>query len=420
MHFDTYIPPEEISVAGLHRFISLIGVEILKKHTDKMQRQNNPNNPALMQYMLDYHGLEIALINVIKHKKSTGRIPAPKTADEHRLRVFIASILRVYDHLSEPARIKLSGMVKGSFDQSNGFSSLAFEMQVAGFFMSSGFDVNFCDLEDTEKFDFLVSKGKDLIEVECKFVSPDIGRKIHLKNFCILIDKLKPIIESHSEVLVGGIYIDIEFSDRFDNNDVYINAIAESVKIFLETDEHTPNDVFALKAEKFSLNEISFNENNHGESARDFIENRFKKSVEYLSAAGRNGKSAILLSLSSKKPNTTLDSIYDKHLSKAAKQLSGTRAGTIFLYFPEYSKAEPHSIAEPDTGHVKIVTEILRKNTHIHGVSLWMGGNVVQKFNKFLIAPAITQEIGIAHSFINPDCILRPPTENIFNQLFKK
>ena len=44
--------------------------------------------------------------------------------------------------------------------------------------MSQGYDVGFHDLEGGAGHDFQASKDGAVIEVECKFISGDIGRKI--------------------------------------------------------------------------------------------------------------------------------------------------------------------------------------------------------------------------------------------------
>ena len=56
--------------------------------------------------------------------------------------------------------------------------------------MQRGFDVEFTDLEQRERFDLLASKPGMEIEIDCKSVSGDIGRSIHGRRFRDFVGQL--------------------------------------------------------------------------------------------------------------------------------------------------------------------------------------------------------------------------------------
>src|SRR5439155_14856537 len=78
--------------------------------------------------------------------------------------------------------------------------SFLFEIDVATHFFARGLDVQFVDVEGSDRFDLLVSKGQRELEIECKTKSADAGRKIVRANFYLLCDvlvaELSPITKS--------------------------------------------------------------------------------------------------------------------------------------------------------------------------------------------------------------------------------
>jgi hypothetical protein len=73
--------------------------------------------------------------------------------------------------------------------------------------MSRGFDVDFHDLEDGGGYDFLAESGGSKLEVECKYISADTGRKIHRRKLYELGGTLAPIMSHAVEDKQGGIHL---------------------------------------------------------------------------------------------------------------------------------------------------------------------------------------------------------------------
>jgi hypothetical protein len=164
-------------------------------------------NPLWPKFVRQRHSLEMAFHEARRHIKSTGRC-------EYRLYCFVANITRVHDKLSKCGQSRLSGAIRRGLEKEFGLGSLDFEMKVATHLMSRGFDVEFHDFESGGGFDFLAMSGASKLEVECKHISADIGRKIHRRKLFDLGGLLYPAMSRAVQDKHDGIQLGVELPDR--------------------------------------------------------------------------------------------------------------------------------------------------------------------------------------------------------------
>lgn len=100
----------------------------------------------------------------------------------------------------------------------NDFGSLEHEMCAVAHLVSRGFDIELPDIEGTGRFDILARKDGCEIEVECKSVSYDAGRKIHRSDFNALADTLCAMFKSYIDKNTQSALIVLTLKDRLTNN----------------------------------------------------------------------------------------------------------------------------------------------------------------------------------------------------------
>jgi hypothetical protein len=93
---------------------------------------------------------------------------------------FAAMLTRVYRRLPPSAQHALERKMVGALKDNVGLAPIVFELRTAAHFMRAGFEVDFHDLCGSGRYDFLVRRADIEMEVECKSVSGDLGRKVHL------------------------------------------------------------------------------------------------------------------------------------------------------------------------------------------------------------------------------------------------
>jgi hypothetical protein len=127
--------------------------------------------------------LEREMIRAKHHKQNTGRWPSAKTNNRSEfahLCAFAGMVSNVFARLPPLGRNRLRNQIRGGLKDGRGLAPLAFEMRTAAHALRRGLDVTFHDLCEGGGYDFLVKGSGIEFEVECKSVSVDLGRPIHL------------------------------------------------------------------------------------------------------------------------------------------------------------------------------------------------------------------------------------------------
>ncbi|MBI1215472.1 MAG: hypothetical protein GC185_06615 [Alphaproteobacteria bacterium] len=407
--------------AVLSRFLSIVGMGKLKPRLDEIER--HLNDTGWKVYAEDRLGLEVALLKTINYKKTTSRVQwPPRTPDHYRLYSFMFSIVSVYHHLSEKGKKRLSGYLNSCLDQEDGFGPLAFEMRFASFLMSSGFDVTFSDLEGIENFDFLACKGEYSIEVECKFVSQDIGRKIHQRKFHQLSEYLKPVLDEVIQVAKDGTLIKLELKDRLTANLEQLSPMREGIKEILKTGKETHTDSFSITMRKFSISDVPLSQGRQSslvENLREFVKKNLDlENSNILLRAELASDAAIVIAVKSRKPDLVLERIYTKHLKAAADQLTGKRLGIACMHFADLSEEQLHIVAGGRSGLTETVYKTLKRRPRLYGIAVMVNGTVSEKRSSLLYAPAVTTESGPLYTFTNPFSSVDKHEEGLFGKIF--
>lgn len=176
MHLHTEVTDAEIPRI-LDAFIGITGVKEWKRRLVWLNKQLT-NNEFLRDYTAQMYALELEVGRIFQEIGSSGRIDLKSTTvDRYRLYAFITSIVSIHARLSPKGQKRLRGMILGGLRDS-GLTPLQQEMGVAAHLFSRGFDVFFSDIETGSGFDFLATKDGIEIEVECKRVGLNLGRKI--------------------------------------------------------------------------------------------------------------------------------------------------------------------------------------------------------------------------------------------------
>jgi len=179
------------------QFIGIVGVSVWRKRFSDLTELRR-ESPIFEDFVKERHTIELELDWLLAHKRKTGRYP--KKAEYpafQRVVGFMRMVHGVHSNLNEPGKRRLHGMIRDALKRESGFAALGHEMTTAAHFMRQGFDIEFVDLEGKKRFDLLARRDQDEIEIECKTVSNDIGRKIHRRDFIELAKDLWPLLSDY-------------------------------------------------------------------------------------------------------------------------------------------------------------------------------------------------------------------------------
>lgn len=353
-------------------------------------------------YIKDRFHIELTLLEIFKYYKNTGRYPWSASPAQHKAYSFITMVVKVYEQLSNKGKIRLKGMLRNSLNKDYGFNPLAFEMLVATNLMQSGFDVDFTDLEGKERFDFLATKNGKSLEVECKFISADIGRKIHQKKLHDLASHLQKTIDSHRKNTRENILVSIELEDRL--NQEQINKILPNLpKALNNLNTLVQLKDLSIRAENFSEQESPFRHEVNIDNLRKFVKSKLKIENPHAFISYNPNHNAFVLSANSKRPDQVLETIFSKLLEDSKSQLSKQRPSLVCAFLADITEEQlllMHKEQKQKNIGLQIISnKILERRPHVHTLAFMAEGSV---FKSKLGNLTSYRHQGSVFSFTNP------------------
>jgi hypothetical protein len=371
------------------------------------------DNPLWLNVVAERHSLEMAFCEARQHIKSIGRCAwPPRTAEEYRLYCFVANIARVHEKLGEAGKARLSGQIRSGLEKEFGLGPLDFEMKIAAHLMSRGFDVDFHDLEIGDGgYDFLATSGGSKIEVECKHISADIGRKIHRHKFYTLAGLLSLIMSRAVEGKQGGIHLRVDLPDRLHGSKEQQQAVASQIQIALTDETDLENETCRISIERFDISNSLFSAERGtaltDDDRKEFCNDRGLESGHTL-FRWTPGKTAIVVSFKSRKEDIVLAKILERLKKDAKRQLTGQLPALICVHMADLTEKQLLAIAEDDksetpTGIKIVLSTLLRERPHVHTVALMTDGSIRVEQNQIgNLCTTSTQETGTSYFLRNP------------------
>jgi hypothetical protein len=380
MLIDTAIDVRVLPTA-LARFTAIVGLGRWKKCVDDLSKWQN-RTQLFDDYLEQRHGVELAFERVAQRRRLTGRlIWPPKDISTIRYYNLALSATAVYDRLSVRGKKKLAGMIASALQSEFGFGPLAFEMQIVTHLMGRGFDVQFNDIEGDGGFDFLATRNGTQVEVECKHVSGDIGRKIHKKRQLVLGEHLLPRLDETIKQLGCGILVEVEMLDKLTGRLDHLEKITRLVISAISSGKETGQvcDVSARKV-PFDAQHPAFAKGRNVEIqdiARLFgMDPDFGNRHVIINIAP--GRAVACVLLQSRKPDTVLPTIIKKLTADAKKQFTHDRAALLCVHMSDLTSEQLLDIHNDGANGVfrQQITGMMDRRPWLHTVALTATGGI--------------------------------------------
>jgi hypothetical protein len=314
-------------------------------------------------------------------------------------------LVKVYERLSEKGRTRLAGSVRDALKNTTGLVSVETELRMAAHLMQKGFDVDFTDLEQRERFDLLASKAGIEIEVDCKSVSADVGRSIHGRRFRDFVARLRALrqLSQHS----GGLLVHIKIPDNLhdDARDLAVetnSAISDALKNDISIDRSA--SVGNVRVRAFDLWESPFSQRpTVSESDLSSFITKSLRPPENLNALSHYvpGIGAVVIVIESGRQDRVVDGIYRQLKDSALSQFSGNRPAVLCVRLRDINADQLTAVAgEEMNGLGRIATRLLRAENrrHIAGISYMSPSGTLSRS-----AANAVQDRGTAYYFLNPN-----------------
>jgi hypothetical protein len=389
MYFKPDAFPGEIP-SLMRRFVQITGWEPWKKRIITFENWARAN-PLIEEYIAERYAIELAMSHVKHYRDTTTRYPTVSESPSiYRLYSFVSMVARVHQRLNDKGRKRVAGILKGCLKDDHGFSWFVAEMVVAGHLMSQKFDVTFSDLETGNGFDFLAKRDEIEIEIECKHVSADVGRKIHRRRLFdlggVVFEELSHALDRHD----GGQFLRVTLPDRLTGSHTQLDEIsAEVARALRNSADVSGPSPCAVEYMQFDFSKSPFHEAGPDSITRAevqaFLEREYSIQNPHLLMIFRPRYGVIILNVESRQQDKVLRGIIAQLKDSARDQLTGHRPGVMCVYLADIGTEELQNLVAsegPDidsgTGIQAAATYLLSRRPQVHTLAL-MGDGPLQR-----------------------------------------
>lgn len=269
-------------------------------------------------------------------------------------------------------------------------SGLRLELSIATHFLRRGCSLIWPEFSDQSSgkpsFDLLVEDlGTDGLEIECKSVSNDKGRRIDgetVAELALLVKQQMPFASD----LTQGLAVVVTVPDRLPRHATERKALLKAIaRQVMMGESGVLQDGTHVDLRDFEAN-VAAQLNERDPALRQVLEAVTQtKNVPTL-VIGKRGHGALVVAFQSARSDTFLNEVFDTVADAAKRQLSGRRAGLVVVGLEAIDAAALKSLAQHDHAASNdpsalrlYVSRLLNRAdlSHLVGASFGSKGNLI-------------------------------------------
>ncbi len=362
------------------RFVGLIDARSWRTRAVQI-RQVISGNVYAEEYLTEDNELCLALNELTDIWDRFGLFPLTLKRKHHLFfaMAFIAQTVSLIDAVSEKEGRQLANRITGAIKNNpEDIRALQLELATATHFLLSGYNVSFPDATGSERFDLLVKGAGELdVEVECKFITRDKGKKVHRKDLHEFHQMVVPHVDAHLGTSSSNVIVEIVVADRFPTSLGDKRRLSEKVRdSLINGSTESSDDIAEVSIRNHPLDEISVSKFDK-EKNRDLVDKLTGTTNQnILISENKHGRKTILV-VRSNQNDTVLDSIYETLSEASKKQLTGKRPALLVARLHSIgidglvrvASQQDEQTSMPNTLQF-IATKLLKQKHHEHLVSV--------------------------------------------------
>lgn len=395
--------------AVLPAFFGLIGWPAWETRVRSLRDQVR-SNPLCRRLISERYSLELAVADLRERHRKTHRYPHSFTSERHRAFAFAVATTKVHAGLTAFGQKALVGKIRGGLNASAGLAPIAHEFSMATHFVRKGFDVQFLDLETGGGFDLLATRGGLGVEVECKHVTGDIGRKVRLKELCALMRFVFPALKRDLDT--GGLsrLLRVVIPDALPANFQFLKQLADEIVAALtDTTGQRASASCTVSFETLLHEEVQSKIRNGDEQELEtFLAERYgivNSSVMIYSAVK---KGTVCVSVESAEADSVVKNIHRSLKKDSKRQFTKRRPAVLCIELSELTPIQLQELyraqnQDAGTAIQRAINDLLVRRPHLHTVALTVKGDLHDRTT--IQGPVLTRALsdaGWTYFFTNP------------------
>ncbi|MCK9202777.1 MAG: hypothetical protein M0P42_16790 [Gallionella sp.] len=336
------------------RFAIAIGDQHWKRRVIALKNEIRGNR-FLASYLHDENSIAFTLDRFRELNEKYGAIPLQAAATHNTFPAvsFAAQVLSIIKNSNATHAEKLKRRIHGAFNKPEDLRALQLELTAATHFHRRGYKVSWPEMNESGALtvDLLIEDiCPNGLEVECKAITPNKGRKVHrrdaLEFHSLLNSHLTPVNRS----LRNGLSVVLTIAGRLPSNHKQLTELAKStVRQIMMNQSTTLPDGSDIRITEFPVEAIGDLQSirAHGLD-RKLIDKITATDNRESMVIGTRAGGRLIFTIQSSNNDHLLTSVFDTVSDSAKRQCSGKRPAMFVVGFTGIDSSELLSIAEQD------------------------------------------------------------------------
>lgn len=335
------------------QFADIVGDSHWKRRIAQL-RQEMKGNRFLTDYIQRENSIAFQLESLRELIAKFGSVP-PWEINNHAIYPavsFAAQALSIMEASPGKLAEQFKRRIHGAFKNPDDMRGLRLELSAATHFARRGLKISWPEMNGiVGTFDLLIEGlGSHGLEVECKSISEDKGRKIHKQEVLNFYALLWPHLEAIRKGLTGGLSVVLTIPGRLPTEYKARMELAKQVgtHVFLGKSTTLPNGS-SIRIAEFDikrLDKISLATN--PQELRTTVDGVTETTNRQTMLIGTNAGGALALAVQSTDDDTFMKAIFDTLSDSAKRQFSSTRGGMFLTGLHGLNAEQLRSIAGQD------------------------------------------------------------------------
>jgi hypothetical protein len=321
--------------ADLDRFRSLCGDRLWSARLSEIGKRATAASLS-GRVTQQRHQLELILARLCDPKAL-----AKASLAERRVTAFAKEAVRLAETLPAAPRKRLRQRIESGLTGEATLVPLFHLLRTAALHRARGFEVAFTGLAEETPYDLLVSREGVQAEIACETVSAEEGRQVHRTDWCALVDRVNPELQTWLAAHPGRYLLKMTLPAGMSDSS-RVAELHTRISTLLQEQRRQDSSADAiLKLDPLVL----AGAHAAGQGLPAQLRAQFGEEA-HLAVTGAPGGAVFVMAARAGRENTIADAVCRRLELSANARLSGERPGILAVFLDELDRSEWRSLRE--------------------------------------------------------------------------
>jgi hypothetical protein len=266
---------------------------------------------------------------------------ARPSAAERRVLSFAQDAVRLGRSLPEAPRARLRALIQDGLTGEATLIPLFHLMRTAALYRARGFAVDFAGLAEDAPFDLRVTREGAAAEVVCETVSAEDGRPVHRGDWCALVDRVNPELQTWLAAHPGRYLLKMTLPEGLSGPDKAVELQGRIMALLSEQKRQDSSADAVLKLDPLVLAGAQA-----GTALPRSLRAQFGPEAHLAVTGNPAGGSVFVMAARAGRENAVAAAVVGRMRLAAESRLTGAAPGILSMFVDDLDRGEWRSLRE--------------------------------------------------------------------------